>query len=112
MKLVAFVPIKLNSQRLPNKMFLPLGDKIICQHIFDTLLNVKNKINIPLDIYCFCSNEQIKQYLPDNIQFLKRDSSLDSNETKGINIYKSFVNKIDADLLYFMSCNKSIYKRR
>lgn len=41
MKVVAFVPIKLNSQRLPNKMFLTLGDKKICQYIFDILLEVK-----------------------------------------------------------------------
>ena len=32
------VPIKLNSQRLPNKMMLPMGNKLLCQHIFYTLL--------------------------------------------------------------------------
>ena len=48
-----FVPIKLNSQRLPNKMLLTLGDKLLCQHIFFTLLEVKKQIEC--EIYCFCS---------------------------------------------------------
>ena len=38
MKIVIFVPIKLKSERLPNKMLLPLGNKLLCQHIFNTLI--------------------------------------------------------------------------
>ena len=96
MKIVCFVPIKLKSQRLQNKMFLPLGSKKLCQHIFDSLIEVKKKINI--DIYCYCSDEKIKEFLPKSIIFLKRDKSLDENETKGIDIYKSFIDKIDIDI--------------
>jgi len=96
MKIVTFIPIKLNSQRLPNKMLLPLGNKLLCQYIFDILLEVQKIID--LDIYCYCSDETILKYLPKGIIFLKRDTSLDSNETKGIDIYKSFCNKIDADI--------------
>jgi len=95
-----FVPIKLNSQRLPNKMMLPLGDKMLCQHIFHTLLEVKKIIDC--DIYCFCSDEHIKDYLPEKIIFLKRDSSLDKNETKGIEIYKSFLNIINDGDIYVL----------
>jgi CMP-N-acetylneuraminic acid synthetase len=100
MKIVAFVPIKFNSQRLPNKMFLQLGKKKLCQYIFDVLLDVKSIIN--LDIYCYCSNEKIKEYLPDDILFLKRPKKYDKNETKGIDIYKSFVKEINADI-YILS---------
>lgn len=96
MKITAFVPIKLNSQRLPKKMLLPLGDKLLFQHIFEKLLDIKKKIDI--DIYCYCSDESIKEQLPENIIFLKRDEKLDSNETLGIEIYKSFVNLIDSDI--------------
>ena len=91
-----FVPIKLKSQRLPNKMLLPLGNKLLCQYIFDTLLEVKKIIDC--NIYCYCSNESIIEYLPNGINFLKRDISLDSNETKGMTIYKSFIEKIDGDI--------------
>jgi len=96
MKIVSFVPIKLKSERLPNKMLLPLGNKLMCQHIFDKLLEVQKTID--MDIYCFCSDEKIKEYLPENILFLKRDISLDLNKTKGLDIYKSFSEKIDADI--------------
>jgi CMP-N-acetylneuraminic acid synthetase len=97
-----FVPIKLNSQRLPNKMLLTLGDKLLCQHIFFTLLEVKKQIDC--EIYCFCSNENIKKYLPKGIIFLKRDVSLDKNETKGIDIYKSFIEKVN-DGEYYVLCH-------
>lgn len=96
MKVVAFVPIKLNSQRLPNKMFLTLGDKKICQYIFDILLEVKK--NIDMDIYCYCSDEKIIPFLPNDVIFLKRPKYLDSNETKGLDIYKNFCKNINADI--------------
>lgn len=98
MKTAIFVPIKLNSQRLKNKMLLPIGKKLLCQHIFNTLINVKKNLNIDIDVYCFCSDEKIKEYLPNDIIFIKRDSSLDSNETKGIDIYNSFINIVDSDI--------------
>lgn len=96
MKPVFFVPIKLQSQRLPNKMLLKLGNKLLCQYIFDVLIEVKKKIDI--DIYCFCSNEKIKDYLPQEVLFLKRDKKLDRNETKGLEIYKSFCNLVKANI--------------
>ena len=89
---IIFVPIKLKSQRLTNKMLLNLGDKFLCQHIFYTLLEVKKQIEC--EIYCFCSDEKIKEFLPKGITFLKRDEKLDNNETKGMEIYKSFIEKI------------------
>jgi CMP-N-acetylneuraminic acid synthetase len=96
MKIVAFVPIKLNSERLPKKMLLSLGNKLLFQHLFDTLTEVKKVIDI--DVYCFCSDDSIKNMLPKDVFFLKRNCSLDKNETKGIDIYKSFVSQINADL--------------
>ena len=96
MKVTFLVPIKLKSERLPNKMLLPLGTKLLCQYIFDTLLEVKREIEC--EIYCFCSNEEIKKYLPSDVIFLKREENLDSNDTKGIDIYKSFISKIDSDI--------------
>jgi CMP-N-acetylneuraminic acid synthetase len=78
-------------------MLLPLGDKLLFQYIFDTLVEVKKKYS-NLDIYCYCSDESISKNLPNGINFLERDSSLDSNETLGIDIYKSFINKVDSDI--------------
>ena len=94
MKVVAFVPIKFNSVRLPNKNFLPLHNKPLCWHIFNILQHVSN-ID---EIYVYCSNENIKKYIPDNIIFLKRSKHLDKDHIIGIDIYKSFVSKISADI--------------
>lgn len=92
-RVVAFVPIKLNSQRLKNKNLLSLGKNPLCWYIFDTLLHV----GLIDDIFCFCSDTRIIQHIPKNINFLQRSPNLDLNETKGEEIYDSFINLVDAD---------------
>ena len=72
-KVVAFVPIKLNSQRLANKNILPLGDQSLCWYVFNNLLRI-DKID---EVYVFCSDEKVMNYLPKGVKFLKRDSYLD-----------------------------------
>nr|WP_259545364.1 hypothetical protein [Heyndrickxia oleronia] len=66
-KVIAFVPIKLNSQRLPKKNLLPLGDHSLCWYIFKSLL----KVNDIDDVYVFCSDEEIKKHVPHGVKFLK-----------------------------------------
>ena len=115
MKIIAFVPIKFNSQRLKNKNFLLLNNKPLCQYIFDTL----NQVDLIDDIYVYCSNSKIKEYIPNNIKYLNRDTRLDSNETLGIELYNDFASKIDADiyilahatspLIHFNSINKGLH---
>lgn len=94
MKVVAFVPIKLNSERLPHKNILDLGGKPMCHYMTNSLLNVKN-ID---EIYVYCSDESIIEYMPDGVKFLKRDTYYDGNLVKGQEIYESFINKVDADV--------------
>lgn len=94
MKIVAFVPIKLNSQRLPDKNMLPIAGKPMCYHICRTLLKIKG-----LDeIYTYCSDEKIVDYIPDGITFLKRDTYLDGDLVRGKEIYECFIREIDADI--------------
>jgi CMP-N-acetylneuraminic acid synthetase len=94
MKIVGFVPIKLNNQRLPNKNILPLMGKPLCAHIFDTLLQSK----MLDEIYVFCSDDSITKYIPKPITFLKRVKELDGDTVKGIEIYKSFTDIVIADI--------------
>lgn len=94
MKVIAFVPIKFESQRLENKNILPLGKYPLCWYIFQTLLQL-DKVD---DIYVYCSDERITKYIPPNIKFLKRPKELDNNSTIGIQIYKSFASVIKADI--------------
>lgn len=94
MKTVAFIPIKLNSQRLPHKNILPIAGHPICWHLCNTLLQVKG-IN---DIYVYCSDPTVQQYIPKEIKFLQRPKWLDGNLVKGFDIYREFINTIDADV--------------
>lgn len=96
LKITCFVPIKLKSQRLPDKMLLPLGEKRLADYIFDTLISVKNERDI--DIYCYCSDNSFGETISDEINYLQRDSLLDSNETLGMDIYNSFVELVDSDI--------------
>lgn len=94
MKTVAFVPIKLNSQRVKNKNILPLGSHPLCWHIFHTLLQAEG-ID---EVCCYCSDEAITNYIPEEVRFVKRDAVLDGNLVKGFDIYERFIHDIDADI--------------
>jgi len=91
MKIVAFVPIRLNSTRLKNKSILPLGNKPLCWHILNTLTKVFN------EVYVYASTEQVMDFSPEGTIFLKRPAVLDRDETLGMEIYSSFVGEIDSD---------------
>ena len=94
MKTVAFVPIRLNSKRVVGKNLKMLGEKPLLQYILETLVKVQG-----LDeIYVYCSQESIIPYLPEGVKFLKRDTSLDGDETLGKEIYEAFVKEIEADV--------------
>lgn len=94
MKAVAFVPIRLNSKRVVGKNLKLLGGKPLLQYILETLVCVP-QIE---EVYVYCSQESIIPYLPKGVKFLKRDESLDSDETLGKEIYDAFTKEIDADV--------------
>ena len=94
MKVVAFVPIKLNSQRVPHKNIRPLGKHALAWYIFDALQKVKG-ID---EIYVYCSDKEIKEYIPEGVIFLERDPYLDGNNVKGFEIYERFIATVDADI--------------
>lgn len=94
MKVVAFVPIRLNSKRVVGKNLKLLGGKPMLQYILSTLVTVKN-ID---EVYVYCSSEEVIPYLPEGVKFLKRDTSLDSDETLGKEIYEAFVKEVDSDV--------------
>lgn len=94
MKVVAFVPIRLNSKRVVGKNLKMLGDKPLLQYILETLTNAAS-ID---EVYVYCSQEEIIPLLPQGVKFLKRNESLDRDETLGQEIYDAFTKEIDADV--------------
>ena len=99
MKCVAVVPMKLNNRRMPGKNIKSFTNgEPLCRYILNTLLEIK-KID---EIYVYCSDEDIKQYLPNNIKYLARSKDLDQDSTKINEVLLSFSDKIDADI-YIMA---------
>lgn len=94
MKVVAFVPIRLNSKRVVGKNLKMLGNKPLLQYILETLTNAAS-ID---EVYVYCSQEEIIPLLPQGVKFLKRNESLDRDETLGQEIYDAFTKEIDADV--------------
>lgn len=94
MKVVSFIPIKLNNQRLPGKNLMDLNGRPMCDYIFQTVKNVEN-ID---EKYVYCSDESIKDYIPEGLTFKQRDPYLDGFQVKGLEIIDYFVRDVDADI--------------
>ena len=93
MRVVALVPIKLNSQRVPHKNLRPLGNHPLLWHVCHTLV-----LSQGIDKVCaYCSSDDVQDYLPDGVLYVKRPSWLDNDEIKGAQIYEQFIAQVDAD---------------
>lgn len=94
MKTVAFVPLRLNSQRVAGKNLRLLGGEPLMCHILRTLAGI-GEID---EVYAYCSDERICEYLPQGVRFLRRSPDLDRDTTLGREIYDSFTADVEADL--------------
>lgn len=95
MKTVAVVPMKLNNRRLPQKntkMFT--NGKPLCQYILNTLLTVKGVD----EVYVYCSNPDIQEFIPEGVKYLCRSTSLDQDTTKMNEVLQSFAADVPADI--------------
>ena len=94
MKTVALIPIKLNSQRLPHKNILPIAGHPLCWHLCNTL----NQVQGLDEVYVYCSDPDVKNYIPAETKFLQRPTWLDGDLVKGFDIYREFIKTVDADV--------------
>jgi len=95
MKIVSYIPIKLNNERLPGK-----NTKKLCngRPLISYILETISKIDLINEKFAFCSTEEIKPYLRDGIKFLKRDKDLDGSNITFNNIFDSFLSLVNADI--------------
>jgi CMP-N-acetylneuraminic acid synthetase len=95
MKVVAYVPMKLNNERMPNKNTKAFDNgQPLLTYILQTLCKTKG-----LDgVYAYCSSEAVKQHLPAQVQYLKRSTSLDRSETKINEVMLSLAQDVEADV--------------
>lgn len=95
MKVVAVVPMKLNNRRLPQKNTkLFTNGKPLCYYILSTLLTIDG-ID---EVYVYCSNPDIKEFIPNGVKYLKRSESLDQDTTSMTEVLKCFTSDVPADI--------------
>lgn len=94
MKTVAMVPIKLNSERVKEKNLRTFYDgKPLIQFILEALVHSK----LVDEVYVYCSDERIRDYLIDGVKFLKRPAFLDSDSSNCNDIIREFIKEVKAD---------------
>ncbi|MBC8436917.1 hypothetical protein H8D85_01190 [bacterium] len=107
-KTVAFMPIRLNSTRIPKKSIL----KIKGRPMFCWSLQTLDNLGIPVHVYS--SNNRLLKSLVDfeikNIIFTARSQILDRDSTKGLDIYKSFSAQVPAEQYLLAHCTSPFVK--
>ena len=73
---------------------MDLAGRPLCDYLFHTI----KQIDIISEKYVYCSDEKIKDYMPGELTFLKRDPCLDGFQVKGLEIIERFVNDVEADV--------------
>ena len=96
-KIVAIMPIKLKNERCPGKNVRLLGDKPLLAYELDSLhaTGILDSINV------YCSSEDVVQFLPKYVNFIKRPIELDLPTSNFNQIFTAFSNIIDADIYVY-----------
>lgn len=95
MKIVALIPIKLDSVRVPHKNIRPFYDGTpLMSFIQKTCLKSKY-ID---DIYVYCSDSKVEKFILPNVKFLERPRYLDENNVNANDIIREFMKRVDADI--------------
>ena len=100
--IVALVPIKMESIRVPGKNIRNLGGKPLCQYILETLVEVKRQGHIKR-VCVYCSSPEIKKYLIPGVELIIRNPCLDGPHVQGMEIYNSFRESVPAT--WYLLCH-------
>ena len=107
MRVIAFATIKMNSQRVPHKNILPIGSKPLCYHILETA----KKVRAIDEVYVYCSDEAIQEYIPEDVTFLKRDPWLDGDAILAKDTYTAFLRDVPSADYYVALCTTSPFTK-
>ena len=98
MKITAFMPIKLNNERVPGKNLKCFSDgRTVISFMLEKFVYLLER-NIIDDAVVYCSREEITQYLPREVRWLKRSAELDTNETRSNDIISAFLKDCESDI--------------
>lgn len=107
MKVVAMIPIKLNNERVPGKNIKKFYDgKPLMEFIQNACLNTRNVD----EVYVYCSSPEVKNFLVEGVNFLKRPKYLDTSKVNANDIIREFMKEVKADT-YVLSHATSPFTR-
>ena len=95
MKTVAFIPIKMNNERVPGKNVKPFSDGTPLIHMIMNAVMGAEEVD---EVYVCCSNERIKEFMLPGTKFLKRDVKYDASNANVNEMHLSFAQAVDADI--------------
>ncbi len=108
MKTVAFIPVKLNSQRFPGKNTRKFSDGT---PLITKMLQTLSAVAGLDEIYVFCSDAGIAEYLLPGIRYLERPAHLDAQEASPQDIISEFMKVVSADVYMACHCTSPFVRR-
>lgn len=95
MKVIAIVPMKLNNRRLPQKNTKSFTNgNPLCYYVLSTLLTVESVD----EVYVYCSNPDIQEFMPKGVKYFERSKSLDQDTTSMTEVLTCFTKDVNADI--------------
>ncbi|MBO7492448.1 MAG: acylneuraminate cytidylyltransferase family protein [Bacteroidales bacterium] len=95
MKVVALIPIKLGSKRVPQKNIKPFFDGTPLMSFIQQACLDSELID---ETYIYCSDETVKPYVLPGVKFLKRPVELDGDDKNANDIIREFMKTVEADV--------------
>lgn len=95
MKTVVLLPIKLNNQRVPGKNIKRFSDGTPLMALIQQACLRSQKVD---EIYVYCSNPDVKEYILPGVKYLQRPDFLDTDQANSNDIIREFIKTVDADI--------------
>lgn len=95
MKVVALIPIKLESKRVPHKNIKPFYDGTPLMHFIQKACLDTKTID---EVYIYCSDKKVKDYILPGVRFLQRPEYLNGDNINANDFIREFMKTIDADI--------------
>lgn len=95
MKIVALIPIKLGSKRVPGKNIKPFFDGTPLMYFIQKTCLESTLID---EVYIYCSDDAVKDYVLPGVTYLKRPEFLDSDSANANDFIREFMKTVDADI--------------
>lgn len=89
------IPIKLNNERVPGKNIKKFEDGTPLMSLIQKACLGAKKID---EVYVYCSNPNVKDYLEEGVKYLQRPDFLDTNKVNCNDIIREFMKEVDADI--------------